>query len=251
MLSGLEIPEKYLLDAENIVIAGASLMGLTTAISLSIRGIENITIADRWMGECVRSHEIKNWTFNTIKHMIAPLTLSTESDYMQYKDIEKQLYDHVQTLLGIRLIKKNFHSLVIPRKVLLIDKETSPESEKIELTGVDIFIDCTGTKRAGLNNYNAQQGKPYFIVEPLISTQEPQPVANIRIISASEPLEKLHHFKPSLNYYNYFKMRDTLEGLGWMNAETPNFSVMERPKKNTSLCKGHFYFELPKAHLKK
>lgn len=250
--SELKIPDVYALNAKKVVIAGAGLIGLITAILLARQGMD-VTVVDSWMGKCTRAHEIFKTTVKEIAAAIHPLTLvfNPKANFVQFKDIERQLFAHVKNL-GVHLIEKQFHSFASKQKILLSDKNASLTAKKVALTNVDIFFDCTGEYRAGIKNYNEQSDKttPPFQIEPINKKQQPRLFGKMRLIGDKNIFLNFYRPLTPTHFSNYFLLRKELEVLGWKEPQSPETHLKIQPKKNSSLFKSHIYMELPREYIK-
>jgi hypothetical protein len=148
------------------VIVGAGPVGLAYALHLKNKNVGKILLIDPRMGDYTRSGDFVDEVFDDLSDLLGTEVQSSYANHI--KDCENALLSEIQldpgpiTLLNARF--KNF--LTHPRKHIVITQliqGRGDEMKAFDLTiPCDVFVDCTGTARVGINAMNALFPAPVF-----------------------------------------------------------------------------------------
>lgn len=160
------MPNLQKIHAKKIVVIGDSSSAMTVSIALSLLGL-NITLVGPRLGYYIRSGELNTAVFRAVNSAISPLTIAIPGLYGSsanyIRNLEKQLYTHVQNL-GIPCIKKKFLTFIGNKQLKLVNKDDSNDTVIIE---ADLVFDCTGSLRIVTESVNQEAPLAPFQIKPV------------------------------------------------------------------------------------
>lgn len=223
-----------------VVIIGAGPVGLYLAYKLKMKGI-NPTIFDPRAGVYLRPGHVNAEDMEKVLSEINEAVLITGQIHI--KDIERVLYDKIQTLY-IPVEKKLFIRLSTEGKGIIVANNENIE----EFVECDFVFDCTGSKRSVVKAVNSTVSPAPFTIKPIYSEVNVKnnflayvdmTASNQRIIDLFEKESNtlmLGREKPLA----YVKRIEQLRALGWKELGYPKYYSVKFSKNKVCI-----YMEAP------
>jgi hypothetical protein len=249
--------DKIPLKIKKVVVIGDGPIGLIAALVLKLKGI-NVSLVGSYLDDFTRSYNVSKVSWEKVQELIAPFKLVIPEETLHLKEMERQLYDFI-IQLKIPIFKKQFHSFAPGRKIILVDKNSSdqkvdPKDKKGEqLLEADMVIDCTGTKRAVIKEYNKFRNGEVF--KEVMDESTIKRYGSLRTISNELVRFQLDTYckkfeQKSPNPICYALAMEELREQGWDSFKIPVINQKVSPnKKSFSSSKYHLVMQIPNQSL--
>jgi tetratricopeptide (TPR) repeat protein len=223
-----------------VVIIGAGPIGLYLAYKLKIKGI-TATIYDPRAGVYLRPGHVNTENMEKVLNEInedIPITKQ-----IHIKDIERVLYDKIQTLY-VPIEKKSFIRLSTEGKGIIVANDERIE----EFIECDFAFDCTGSKRSVVHAVNNMISPAPFTIKPIVSkvNVKNNVLAYVNMTSNQQRLidlfkNKANAFTPELEEpLAYARRIEQLRALGWKELGYPKYYSVDFGKDKVCI-----YMEAP------
>lgn len=252
-LRSSKLEDKIPLKVKKVVVTGDGPIGLIAALVLKLKGV-NVTLVGSHLDDFTRSYKVSEESWEKVQEAIAPFKLVIPEETLHLKEMERQLYDYI-VQLKIPTFKKQFHAFVPGRKIILVDKnspdqKSDPKDKKGEqLLEADMVIDCTGTRRAVIKEYNKFRNGEVF--KEVMDKSTIRRYGSLRTISNESVRFQLDKYskrfaQKSPNPICYALAMEELREQGWDSFKIPMMNQKVSPnKKSFSSSKYHLVMQIP------